>query len=156
MFRFCTEHDRPQKDVANRLLSAGMNGSIVTCFYLDHVVNVTAGSDTLSLLVQDGDHSRPKKKKKLMKKKTKRRGEDIQIYQTVSMHFLPFLKKTKQINLNSYFLNCYVTVHRATPASSLFESAFSATPGPCNWCDFVSLQKTHILEPNFHKIQKKI
>lgn len=64
-----------------------MNGSIVACFYLDHALNVAAGSDTLSLLVQDGDHSRPKKKKKLMKKKTKRRGEDIQIYQMVQMHF---------------------------------------------------------------------
>lgn len=31
--------------------------------------------------MQDGDNPRPKKKKKLMKKKTKRRGEDFQIYQ---------------------------------------------------------------------------
>lgn len=58
----------------------GMNGSIVVCFYLDHILKVAAGSDTLCLSVQDGE-SRPKKKKKLMKKKTKRRGEDIQMKQ---------------------------------------------------------------------------
>lgn len=62
-------------------------------FYFNHILNAAAGPNVLSLLVQDGDSFRPKKKKKLMKKKTKRKGEDIQVYQIGHIHLLPFLKK---------------------------------------------------------------
>lgn len=87
MFRFCTGHEKPQKDVANRLISVQMNGSIVACSYLDHVLNVAAGFNTLCFSAQDGDNPRPKKKKKLMKKKTKRKGEDIQRYHSTKLTF---------------------------------------------------------------------
>lgn len=81
MFRFCVGHKKPLQDAAN-----SMNGSIVACFYLDHILNAAAVSYTLSC-PQDGDNPRPKKKKKLMKKTTKRRGEELK-YTTVQTHFL--------------------------------------------------------------------
>lgn len=46
MFRLCTgQHKTPLKDVANRPISS-MNGTIVACFYFDHILNVAAGSNT--------------------------------------------------------------------------------------------------------------
>lgn len=66
---------------------SSMNGSIVACSYLDHVLNVAAGFNTLCFSAQDGDNPRPKKKKKLMKKKTKRKGEDIQRYHSTKLTF---------------------------------------------------------------------
>lgn len=94
----------------------GMNGIIVVCFYLDHILKVAAVSDTLCLLVQDGE-IRPKKKKKLMKKKTKRRGEDIQMKR---IHLFPAIyNKTLFLTL---LFNC-PTTHLS------LMSAFSVTHG---------------------------
>ncbi|RCU34915.1 hypothetical protein DVA81_18560, partial [Acinetobacter baumannii] len=62
MFRLCTEHEKPPKEVANRLISVHEwehCGLILITFLMRPLVLTV-------FLWQDGDNSRPKKKKKLM------------------------------------------------------------------------------------------
>lgn len=82
-----------------------INGSNMAWFYADPFI-MWLWVVTLCLLVQDGENPRPKKKKKLMKKKTKRRGEDFRIPQKVQILLLPIS--------NFLLIKLYAFVQRST------------------------------------------